>query len=241
MHRVGPVADGGGQPQATGSGLVTTGDSPNESTLVSIDLVVPGSKQRGRAFLPLGVLKKLDIGALAHELGRQFIEEDDTERLPLLKRALDFPTVTFETYRGETPPYELHAYVRAAELSDTPIFATVLAPAPVVEQLASTPPHIVLETATLQVITEELSTASIISALETWAKRIWAEIHVPRIVLSPWPGPTESRDGSVEILRLFPAPAEVGGAEFTELDPQVDFSPSPNLVAAEFMLDGEAA
>ncbi len=220
---------------------MTTEDSAAESNLVCIDLVVPGSKQRGRAFLRLGVLKNLHVAELAHELGRQFVEEDDTERLPLLRRALDLPTVTFETYRGETAPYELHAYIKAAEVSDAPIFATVLAPIPVVRQLAAMPPHVVLETATLQVITEEPTTAAIVSALESWAKRIWPEIRVPRIVLSPWPAPTESRDGTVEILRLFPVPAEVSGVEFAKADTQVDFSPSPNLVAAEFRLGAEAA
>jgi hypothetical protein len=218
-----------------------TDGSPTCSDLVCVELLVPGSRQRGRCFVSLNLLKTLDLATLAEELGRQFVEDDDTERLALLRRALDLPTVTFETYRGETAPYELHAYVRTAEVSDAPIFATVLAPMPVIEQLASTPPHIVLETATLQAITEEPTTASIVAALETWARRIWPESRVPRIVLSPWPGPTESREGSVEILRLFPTPAEVSGDDFTEIDAKVEFSPALNLVAPEFRLTEEAA
>jgi hypothetical protein len=47
----------------------------------------------------------------------------------------------------------------------------------------------------------------------------------------------------VEILRLFPAPADASGVEFAETGAERDFSPSPNLVAAEFefRLGAEAA
>ncbi|HVW26943.1 MAG TPA: hypothetical protein VHC69_16360 [Polyangiaceae bacterium] len=211
------------------------------SDLVSVDLTIPESKQKGRCFLSLNLLKTLDLGSLTKELGRQFVENDDIERLPLLRRALDLPIVTFETYRGETPPYELHAYIRATEVSDELIFATVLAPMPVVEQLASMPPYVVLETATLQAITEEPTTAAITAALETWARRVWPESRVPRILLSPWPGPAESREGSLEILRLFPTSGQLSEEDFTQVDLGEEFSPPPNLVAPEFRLTEEAA
>jgi hypothetical protein len=220
---------------------VTTTSADAESTLASLELTMPGLKQRGRVFASFRALKAFDIAALTDLFSSRFVEEDDVERLRLLKSALTPHTVTFETYRGEMAPYELHAYVRASEVSEAPIFATVLAPMSVVEHLASMPPHIVLETATLQAITEEPTTASIVAALETWIRRIWPEQRVPTIVLSPWPGPTESRDASVEILRLFPAPTEVSGSDFSEIEGNVDFAPAPNLVAPEFRLTEEAA
>jgi hypothetical protein len=105
----------------------------------------------------------------------------------LLRKALDQKTVIFETFPGETPPVELHAYVRAPQVSDAPIFACVLASLDVVEHLVAAPPHVVLETATLQVIDDEASPASVVAGLEAWIRRVWPEVTIPRIKLHQWP------------------------------------------------------
>jgi hypothetical protein len=120
-------------------------------------------------------------------LGRIFVEEDDTARLDLLEQALIRRGVVIETYPGESSPVELHAYVRAGDVSEAPIFACVLASMAVVEHLVAMPPHVVLETATFQVIDNDLSRASITAGLEAWVRRVWPLGSVPRITLKEWP------------------------------------------------------
>lgn len=172
--------------------------SPEPATLLArIDLRVPGSGQRGHAYLPTSLLPTIDVEELAAHLGRVFVEEDEEPRLRLLEQALARPAITVETYPGETAPVELHAYVRAPEVSDAPIFACVLATPAVVEHLVSMPPHLVLETSTFQVIGDDASPAAIRAGFETWAGRVWPDAKPPRIVVEQWP--------DLEGLDLWPA------------------------------------
>ena len=156
-------------------------------SLATIDLVVPASEFRGRAFLPRTLLTTIQIDALEAHLGRSFVDEDDKKRLSLIRRALGQRTITFEVYPGETSPVELHAYVRAPQVSDASIFACVLLSLAVVEQAISVSPHVVLETATVQVIEDEASPASIIAGLESWMRRMWPDLVVPKVTLNQWP------------------------------------------------------
>ncbi|MCC6521901.1 MAG: hypothetical protein IT373_04505 [Polyangiaceae bacterium] len=204
--------------------------------LGAVELTVPGSARRGRAFFPANRSAALSLDELATELAERFVEQDDHQRLVLLRRALSQRAVTIETYRGETPPHELHAYLRAPEVSDAPLFACVLAPMAVVEHLVSMPPHVVFETATFQALGDPQTSASIIAALEAWVSRVWPGAEVPAIRLSPWPGPVDTPAGTVEILRLFPTT----GAQ-TDASAAAQFSPPSSLVADEFSLPREAA
>ena len=126
---------------------------------------------------------------LATEFARSFVEDDDRTRFELLTQVLaDRAVTSFETYPGETSPVELHAYVRAPSVSDTPIFACVLATTAVVEQLVASPPHMVPETASFQVIGEEASTEAIVAGLATWAGRVWPDATLPSAFrLTQWP------------------------------------------------------
>lgn len=209
----------------------------SDASLASVELRVPDSDRRGRAFLPVDVLPNLNVDELTAAFNRAFIEEDDPERLALLQRALSRPAVTVETYPGETPPQELHVYVRAPEVSDDPIFACVLAPPTVVRELASRPPHVVMETASFQVMDSEVSNAAVTAAVEAWAQRLWPALRVPMLRLSPWPGPVETEEGALEFLRQFPE----AGALPTGVLADATFSPPADLVAPEFLLPEQAA
>ena len=97
------------------------------------------------------------------------------DRLDLLKEVLsEHRSVTIEAHRGETPPYELHAYVRDA--ADRPLFACVLAP----PDAFTTPPE---ETDAFQTI-DDMTNDSVTSGLERWMRRVWSDLEPPTIVLA---------------------------------------------------------
>lgn len=145
--------------------------------MISVNLRVPGSNQHGRAFFHAERFTHPGLSVLESELGRVFAEEDDLARLILLERALSCKIVTVETYRGESPPHELHAYVR---MLSTPIFACVLATTADVARIVESPPYVILETSTFQVIDEDPTTA-----IETWIRRVWPKIKVPSVYVAP--------------------------------------------------------
>lgn len=175
-----------------------------ETRLAVIDLVVPGSGQRGRAILPVALLQSIPVDDLGTDLAERFIEEDDRQRFDLLEKALAQPAITVETYPGETSPVELHAYIRAPEISEAPLFACVLASSAVIEHLVATPPHVVLESATLQMIADDGLPSSVVSAMEDWIGRVWPDIEVPRIVLRQWPELERDRLLPSELTRPWP-------------------------------------
>lgn len=162
-------------------------DSIRKVGLASIEVTVPGSARYGRVFLAASRLGSVDVEALAADFGRSFVDDDDEARLELLTEAMALGAITVEIYPGEATPVELHAYVRASEVSAAPIFACVLATTAVVEQFLAEPPYVVLETATLQVIGEEASPASILAGIQAWAVRLWPGVVLPRVRLSQWP------------------------------------------------------
>ena len=155
--------------------------------LASVEVAVPDSTRYGRVFLAATQLASVDLGALAVDLGRSFADEDDVARLDLLGKAMALKAITVETYPGETAPVELHAYVRAPEVSSAPIFGCVLATTAVVEHILADPPHRVLETASLQVIGDDTSPSSIVAGLQAWVARIWPGRELPKIRLAQWP------------------------------------------------------
>ncbi len=196
-----------------------------------------GTGQTGRAFLPVDLVGKLDRASLQTDFEQRFVEDDDSERLALLERALTHPTITVETYPGYEMPQELHAYVRAARISEAPIFACVLASSAVVDCLAIQPPHVVFETATFQVVGDELSDASITSAIESWIRRLWPAHTIPRVLLSPWPGAAESEEAWHTVVKAFPGVASLEQGTAAE----ADFCPPDDLVPAKFQLPEHAA
>lgn len=210
----------------------------SDAPLASVELRVLNSDRWGRVFLPVDVLPGINLREVAAAFNRTFSEPDDMERLSLLERALARSVVTVETYPGETPPQELHVYLRVAEVSDDPIFACVLAPPPVVRELASQSPHLVMETGSFQAMSGEVTNASITSGVEAWIRRMWPTIRVPTLLLSPWPGPIETKEGALEFLRLFPSAAESPG-DLTSAP--AAFSPPADLVAQEFLPREQAA
>jgi hypothetical protein len=186
--------------------------------------------------LPIDLLRHADLGELTATFNRQFVEDDDVRRLSLLEQAIAHPALTVEIYPGETVPQELHVYLRVAEISDAPIFACVLAPPEVVRELVSRPPHVVMESASLQFMDSDLSNAAITTAVEGWIRRLWPGARMPSLRLSPWPGPVETGEGALELLRLFP-----GEASFDSASASPAFSPPPGLVDQQFLPPQQAA
>jgi hypothetical protein len=193
--------------------------------LATIEVAAPDSTRHGRVFLPATQLDSLDLGALTVDFGRRFVEDDDLARLELLGRAMALRAITVETYPGETTPVELHAYVRAPEVSMAPIFGCVLATTAVVDHILAAPPHLVLETASFQVIGDDASPASVLAGLQAWAARVWPGEELPKVRLAQWPAKevstflrsprlhltTTSMTGAPEALtaRDFPTPEEL--------------------------------
>jgi len=70
------------------------------------------------------------------------IEDDDVERLALLKRAFaeQRDAITFKAYPGETDSPEWHVYARAPSVADTQIFACVLASPATMQAMAKRHP-----------------------------------------------------------------------------------------------------
>lgn len=204
--------------------------SVREPRLVCVDLPVPGSNRRGRAFLHADRLAVVGCDELEAAFGRSFFDEDDQVRLSLLERALLQGTVSVDICPGETSPVEFHAYLRAPGVSATRIFACVLAPTAVVEQLISMPPHIVFETATLQVIGGEASPAALKSGLEAWTTRMWPESAVPKIRLRQWPYTDGGIEAVAELLKRW---------ETIHLTAKPMPGAPPTLSASDFQSGGE--
>jgi hypothetical protein len=201
--------------------------------LASVELQVHGSARWGRIFLPVEQLRENPLQHLTVMFNRDFIEPNEAKRFALLEQALRDAALTVETYPGETPPEELHVYLRAAQVSEFPIFACVLAPPAVVKELVSQPPHFVMETASLQVMEGDVTNAQVLAAIEAWIGRVWPEIRVPTLRLSPWPGPVEEKERALDdFLRPFRP-----GALPAEWSPQdaLPFSPPSDLVDKNFL------
>jgi hypothetical protein len=204
----------------------------SDRALMSIDMQVLGSARRGRVFLAPERLPQVTLDQLRRRLSESFVEDDDAVRLELLERAVQRPVLAVETYPGDIPPHELHAYVHAPHVSDDPIFACVLAPLELVHELLEPPPHLVVETSALQVLEGGVSNASVVAAMESWMHRLWPSVRAPTIQLTPWPARVEATDALAARHRLTwfglgLRPAPVGPGAYPD-----EFFPPPNLVAA---------
>jgi hypothetical protein len=176
--------------------------SSSVSSLATIDLRASDSAQRGRAFFAASDLDKISVDNLKHQFAESFIKADDEERLRLLAIALSAPRVVVETYPGENEPIEYHCYVRSPTCSDKPLFACVLATNAVVQHLLSFPPHVVLETATFEVIGEEATSTAMRAGVESWARRVWPTAVMPAIKLVQWPDIEEASSVADEFIEL---------------------------------------
>lgn len=204
--------------------------------IATLDLNMAGSERHGRAFFSADKLAAIDPADLVARFERVFADAEDLKRLTLLERTLARQSLTVATYPGEGMPTEWHAYVVAPEVSEAPIFACVLAPTAVIRQLLGEPPHVVLETATFQSLGDEVTTTSVAAALEAWIGRVFPGASVPQLHISPWPGAVESKDLSMEIMRLSQA---VSPTESMATGPDA-YSPPTGLVAEEYRWSGAA-
>lgn len=152
--------------------------------------------QSGRVFLPTEMIQLAKERGIQEMFDRDFADEDDEERLSLLKDAVSAPTITIATYPGYDSPQELHAYVEAPGNPPNRIFACVLMSLAAVKHNLERPPRMVMETASLQVVGPSLSDTSIAAAVETWIARMFPGRPMPRILLNPWPGTVESEEES---------------------------------------------
>lgn len=194
-----------------------------QSPFAAIHLRIPGTDQKGRAFVPTAQLDKINVDELSRHFSECFVEKDDEERNRLLGEALAARRIVIETYPGENEPIEYHCYVRSPEVSNAPLFACVLAPTAVVEHLLSFPPHIVFETSTFEAIGEEASAAAIKAGIESWVKRVWPAAITPAIKLVQWPDIEEASPVSSELIELpkvhFPNVAMHGARERLSIAP----------------------
>ena len=164
---------------------------------VALDLPFGRVGQHGRVFLPFEGLRTVDFEELRATLEQTFVEDDDLERLRLLEQALHQGVVDVEAYPAEAPPHEPHLYIVAPSVSPEPLFACVLAPQELVRQLVESPPHLILETATLQVIDEAPTPSTVAAALARWVHRVWPGLRAPTFRVRFWPSLA---------LRLVPTP-----------------------------------
>ncbi|HEY5373054.1 MAG TPA: hypothetical protein VIK01_05175 [Polyangiaceae bacterium] len=211
-------------------------ESYPEIRIATLDLSFPSSQRHGRAFFPADQLPTIRYADLALAFEREFADADDRRRLSLLERALAHQSLTVVTYPGEETPTEWHAYVVASDISEAPIFACVLAPTTVIRHLLSEPPHVVLETATFQSLGDDVTIASVTAAMETWIRRVFPDAKVPQVYISPWPGAVETKELTLEILRLS---RTVPSLESAVAGPEA-YSPPATIVAEEYRLPGAA-
>lgn len=156
--------------------------------LAVIDLEVEKGGRSGRVFLERDLLERVTIAELEAELARQFIDPDDEDRMRLIEELLrQHETVQVAVFPGEESPPEYHAYVKDPGNPSSRWFACVLAPNPILYELVAEPPHALFETATFQVMAAEASPASMLAAIESWAKRVWPLLTLPKFEVLPWP------------------------------------------------------
>jgi len=170
-----------------------------------------------------------DLNVVRQRLALTFADDDDRERLPLLKSALALSSVRIDAYRGEEAPYEIHTYLAGAGPEGRALFACVLLPPASLSKSLDAPNAVVFESATLQII-DDVSGASIVAGLERWCRRVWPGLKPPAFLVSPWPSALDGGDGAVELLTLFPIGA--GDERIAEAFAESDtfFAPPSGLV-----------
>lgn len=187
--------------------------------LVVVELEIPGSKQRGRAFLAREHWAHPSIDLLERELSTHFVEAEDPPRLCHLERIVSsgLPIRT-TVHPGFSSPPEYHAYLHDPE-SNAPLLACVLAPLAVIVEMIAEPPHAVFETATFQAIGVETTPFALCRGLEEWASRVWPNFAKPEFDLHPWPietvEPIAQRDA--KIAKTSPNQAPEGALPILEV------------------------
>jgi hypothetical protein len=144
--------------------------------LAFVNMCVPETGQRGRAFMPYGESGGKNTPDLALHFRLNFAEDADQAREHLLSRLVDQRFITVEILPGEASE-ELHAYV----LADVPVFGCILAPMTVVAEMLTVSPYVVIETSSFQVI-DDTTPESISAGLQTWIARVWPGNSVPSTI-----------------------------------------------------------
>lgn len=156
--------------------------------LAIIDLDVDASGRTGRAFLDRELLKTITTDELERNLADAFVQPEDEARMQLLERLLsENQVVQVSIHPGELSPPEYHVYLSNPHDPKVPLFACVLAPLPVISQLLEEPPFLLFETATFQALFGDSTHASMVAAVEAWARRVWPGLKLPRFDVRPWP------------------------------------------------------
>jgi hypothetical protein len=176
-----------------------------------IELELPSSGRRGRAFLDRDLLNSNTIAVLERDLAENFVQPEDVVRTQLLERLLgESELVHVSIHPGELSPPEYHVYFRDQQAPETPLFGCILAPLPVISEMLAEPPHILLETATFQAMLGDNTPAAMIAALEDWSRRVWPQMKVPRFDVRPWPVETVPDTIELKTSNLRKVPAGAG-------------------------------
>ncbi len=130
----------------------------------------------------------LGMDELERRFAEHFADPEDEARLAEIEGILSSTeTIVVDVLPGESVPPEYHVYVRDPREPDRRLFACVLAPEAVTDELLQASPHLLFENATFQAMSSDTSTAGLLGAVETWFRRLFPDLAVPRIVLRPWP------------------------------------------------------
>jgi hypothetical protein len=161
-------------------------DRSDDVQIASIELSLPGSNQRGRAFFDADFHGSIPRKELQAQFERTFIDDDDKPRLERLREVLKRPSVVVELYPGDGSPVEFHAYVRPVGETGH-IFACVLGPTAFVRMMLAASPHVALETSTFQAIADDPTPIALLAGVQAWITRLWPGMPLPHIELNEWP------------------------------------------------------
>jgi|GEM_PF-1537013 len=156
--------------------------------VATIQLGVAGTTRQGRAFLDRALLVTVGVEELERRFAEHFANDEDEARLKKIEHVLRAgERVRVDVHPGESAPPEYHVYFRDPTEPESRLFACVLAPEAVTATLLGQPPHLLFENATFQAMSSDTSTTGLLCAVETWIDRLFPEIKMPPITLSPWP------------------------------------------------------
>lgn len=148
--------------------------------LAVIDFDIPPSGRKGRAILERELLRTTTLDELEQAFANGFVQEEDEPRMRLIERLLQASSVVpVSVHPGMGSPPEYHAFLHDPASPETRLFACVLAPLPVILELLTESPHVLFETATFQALLGDVTPASMVAALDAWARRLWPELEPP--------------------------------------------------------------
>jgi len=153
-----------------------------------IELRAPSDGRSGRVFLDRKLLERFKLEDLEREFEAAFIDPEDEARMDLIEALLNAEQpLQVSIFPGEQSPPEFHAYFRDPNDPESRLFACVLVSEPIVRKLLEAPPHMVFETETFQIMGSDTTSASLQSAFEAWAGRLWPDRTLPKFEILPWP------------------------------------------------------